>query len=352
MLESGQRRAVVVGAGMGGLATAVALRRRGWDVVVWERAGALAEGGTALGMWPEAMAALDELGVGGGVRETSVLTRGATLLDPRGIVLARVPVDRRAHLVSRGRLLSALHAALPQGTVRWNSPVISPDDLPETDLIVAADGIHSAVRSALWGSRAERPLGTVAFRGVVDGNVDAVTETWGRGALFGITPSGDGRVNWFACLRLALSPVRPVDAAAELRHHFAAWHPAVAGIVARVRSEDVDRRTLSDVFVRGPYVRGNVALVGDAAHAMAPNLGRGACESLIDAVVLAREVSSADVRAGLRRYDRIRRGRTRRVVRAARAVNRVGTARRAAPLRDSAMRVLQLGASPEPSGTT
>ena len=335
------KRAVVVGAGIGGLATAGALRNRGWSVTVLERADGMAEGGTALGMWPEALSALDDLEVGAHVRAHSVLSYGAAILDPRGDVLARIPASRRAHLVSRVRLLHALHEALPDGTVQWASPVRSIDDLPESDLVVGADGIHSAVRSALWGRRVQRPLGTVAFRGVVDGDVGTVTETWGEGALFGITPSSDGLVNWFACLRAEMSPPPGADAAAELARRFSAWHPAVADLVSGVSNDGIDRRELFDVALPRPYVRGTVALVGDAAHAMAPNLGRGACESLIDAVVLANAVSTAaDVPTGLRQYDRARRRRTQRVVRAARTLNSNATARRGVAFRNGAMRLL------------
>ena len=86
------------------------------------------------------------------------------------------------------------------------------------------------------------------------------------------------------------------------------------------------------------YVTSQVALIGDAAHAMAPNLGRGACESLIDAVTLAREVTSASsVEDGLCRYDRSRRRKTRRIVRTARMVNRLATAERGGRLRNNLM---------------
>lgn len=335
------KRAIVVGAGIGGLATAVALRRHGWTVRVLERSSRIPEGGTALGMWPEAMSALDELRVGALVREHSVLSRGATILEPSGGVIARIPDNRHARLISRGRLLNALHASLPDGAVEWGAAVDSAADVADADLVVGADGIHSSVRAGLWGRRAERSLGTVAFRGVVDGHVRAVMETWGEGALFGITPSSDGQTNWFACLRSPLSPPRGSDVASELRTFFSTWHGPVIDIVSRVENPAIDRRDLFDVAVAHSYVRENVALVGDAAHAMAPNLGRGACESLLDAVCLAREVSvAADVATGLRRYDRDRRLRTQTIVRAARSLNRIATARRGVGLRNAALRML------------
>ncbi|MFD5215364.1 FAD-dependent monooxygenase [Microbacterium sp. NPDC058345] len=335
------RHAIVIGAGVAGLATAVALRDVGWSVEVHERAGGLPSGGTALGMWPEAMDALLRLGVDEPIRRFAAHSRGASILDPRGAVVGRIPARRSAHLVSRERLLSALLDRLPSDAVHWAHPVTAPEDLPATDLVVGADGIRSRVRAQYWGRGAERALGTVAFRGVLDRPADSVTETWGPGALFGLTPMDGRRTNWFACLRRGRAGDPGDDAVPVLRHAFSAWHPAVRTVVEEVEEVDVDRRELFDVSIPDRWVRGRVALVGDAAHAMAPNLGRGACESLLDAVSLARALDAEpDVRSGLLLYDRHRRPRGRRVVRAARMLNRVATAERATRVRDAAVRLL------------
>lgn len=333
--------AIIVGAGVAGLASAIALRRIGWTVQVQDRAAGLPEGGTALGMWPEAMRALDRLGVGDRIRSEATLSRGARILDPRGDVIGRVPQSRRAHLISRGRLLSALMSQLSDGDVRWSDPLDLDDTLPDADLVVGADGIHSVVRSRVWSTAAERPLGTVAFRGIVDLPVASVTETWGRGALFGITPTDDGRTNWFACVRRERLGGARNDPLTDLRAVFGTWHAGIVDVLDHLEYDDIDRRDLSDVSFRHPYVQGRVALVGDAAHAMAPNLGRGACESLLDAVALADAIEGRrDVSAGLARYDRERRARTRRTVTAARIINRVATTDRATGLRDRAMILL------------
>ena len=335
------KHAIIIGAGVAGLATAIALRQVGWTVAVHDRAGEPDSGGTALGMWPEAMRALDDLGLGEQIRGQAAYSRGARILDSKGAVIARIPETQGAHLVSRGRLLATLLDALPSGDVHWARPLTLSDGLAEADVVVGADGIHSIVRASCWNSTVERPLGTVAFRGVVDGAVASVSETWGPGALFGITPTGDGRTNWFACVRrgrLAASESGPLG---TLRGLFGSWHGAVRDVLGRLEGTDIDRRALSDVSLPHSYVRDNVALVGDAAHAMAPNLGRGACESLIDAVALARALDGApDLADGLRHYNRNRRPRTRRIVTAARILNRVATAERGTRLRNAAVGLL------------
>lgn len=339
-----QNHATIIGAGIAGLATAVALRKTGWTVSVYERADAPISGGTALGMWPEAMRALDSIDVGGEVRRSSTLSHGATVLDPSGELIGRIPSTRSAHLISRERLMRALLEAAPSECIHWSHGWKSTDFFPESDLVVGADGIHSAIRRRTWGSSVERPLGTVAFRGVVEQRVEAVTETWGRGALFGITPTGDGRTNWFACVRRTNLEQADADDAETLRRLFSGWHSQVRRVLGQIRFQDIDRRELSDVSLPHSYVRGNTVLVGDAAHAMAPNLGRGACESLIDAVALAEALSSGGtVTEGLRRYDRARRSTTRRVVAMARSLNRIATAERGSQVRD---RLLTLALRP------
>ncbi|MDR7187174.1 2-polyprenyl-6-methoxyphenol hydroxylase-like FAD-dependent oxidoreductase [Microbacterium trichothecenolyticum] len=336
-----RKHAIIIGAGVAGLATAVALRRIGWTVAVYERASELANGGTALGMWPEAMRALDHLGVGGYVRDQAAYSRGARILDPAGSMIGQIPESRCAHLISRGRLLATLLDQLPATDIHWAQPLKLADVAHESDVVVGADGIHSVVRARCWSSAAEHALGTVALRGVVDAEVSSVSETWGRGALFGITPTDDGRTNWFACLRSDRLGVADAATPRAVQNMFGSWHGGVADVLSRLEGTAIDRRELFDVSLPHPYVRGNVAVVGDAAHAMAPNLGRGACESLVDAAVLARALEAApDVAEGLRRYNRLRRPRTRRIVKTARTLNRIATAERGTRVRNEMIRLL------------
>ncbi|TDL44643.1 FAD-dependent oxidoreductase [Kocuria rosea] len=331
--------AVVIGAGIAGLATARGLLGAGWSVRVLERSSGLPGTGTALGMWPEAMRALDRLGVDEQVRPASVEQRGARLLRPDGTEIAHLGPGRTARLVPRPALLAALAEGLPPDVIAWNAPVTDHGALPAADVVVAADGVHSPVRAALFGV-APRPLGTVALRGTVPGPADGATETWGPARLFGITPHDAEHTNWFASVRADVlgSAASERDDAQALQRLYGDWHPDVRRVLAALGDTPIDRRTLLDVPPLPSYVQGHTVLLGDAAHGMAPNLGRGACEALVDATALVEALAAAsDVPGALHRYDAARRRPTTRTVRLARLANRVGTARHGLAVRNAAV---------------
>ncbi|MFD6949997.1 hypothetical protein A6A08_08465 [Nocardiopsis sp. TSRI0078] len=339
-------RALVVGGGVAGLAAARGLLRAGWEVEVRERRGSPPDIGGALSLWRGGMAALDRLGLGERVRERAERPLRGVIADPSGRALVSAGPQRTdVHLVSRSSLLAVLVEGLPDGLVLWNTPVTEADvrGAGGFDAVVGADGIHSIVRrTAFPRARAPRPLGTVAYRGTVPGPAGMASETWGRGMLFGVTPMDARTTNWFASLRTELLRGREGrDHADLLRELYGGWHPVVARVLDALPGTGVDRRELYDLPALGSYVHGRHVLIGDAAHAMAPNLGRGACESLVDAAVLADALGAGPTVGGaLARYDRRRHGPTRRVVRASRAVNRVSTGVRLDGPRDLLARTL------------
>ncbi|MFE3546243.1 FAD-dependent monooxygenase [Nocardia sp. NPDC059177] len=344
--------AIVVGGGIGGLATAVGLARRGWSVEVFERAAEIAEVGSGISLWSNALRALDAIGVGGEVRAQAVEDASAGIRDPRGRWLARTDVATlRARygapvVIHRAALLEILRSALPDDAVRpgisvtaagADGSVVHSAGESSADLVVGADGLRSVVRQAVCGEVAARYAGYTAWRAVVElpGKLTEFGETWGRGARFGIAPLADGRVYCFAVYN---APEHSAGTFAEVRARFAGWHHPIPELLAAADPDTVLHNDIYDIPALPSFVAGRIALIGDAAHAMTPNLGQGGCQALEDAVVLARLAAEP---GGLSRYDRERRPRTRMI--AARSA-RIGTIGQlsAAPLvtlRDTALRL-------------
>ncbi|MFJ4860683.1 FAD-dependent oxidoreductase [Streptomyces sp. NPDC088748] len=353
MTESGRAAgtAVVVGAGVGGLATAIGLRRAGWEVTVLERRTAPERYGTAFGIHPTAQSALDRLGLGDALRARAVPYRGARIRRPDGRVLAALPlerIERRAGrpelLVSRPHLLDALLAGLDRlGGVRiaYGQQLTDPAALGAADLVVGADGINSAIRGAHFGGASgPRPIGTVAWIGIAGFETGLYGETWGAGCFFGMTPVEAGRTNWYATVPEATT-------AQQLREAFADWHDPIPRVLAETDPATWIRYEMRHLYPALPtfVADGRIALVGDAAHAMTPNLGQGACTALLDAEALTRAVSvagPAGLPGALRAYDTERRRSAQRVAFGSRNLHRFMTGGRPA-LRDALVRLLPKG---------
>ena len=340
----------IVGAGIGGMAAAIALHRAGLEVGVYEQAPRFGRVGAGINLTPNAVKALDGLGVGAALRETAYepTCRISRLWDS-GRETSRLELhaqgERRYGVpqltIHRADLLSALEAALPGGAVRLGAKVagVGQDergawlDLADGSrvaarAVVGCDGIHSVVREAVAGPEAPRFTGQVAFRSIVPTaplsryDLTPTTKWWG--------PEASSQIFTFLIDRgqreLFVFATVPETAWTheswsiqghkdELLRAYAGFHEEALAILERC---DVVLKTA--LYARDPMARwthGRITLLGDACHAMLPFMAQGAAMGLEDAAVLSRclDEEGSDVAAALRRYERARLERTSRIQR-------------------------------------
>ncbi|MGW2398449.1 FAD-dependent monooxygenase [Kitasatospora sp. NPDC001664] len=361
------RHALIAGAGIGGLTAAVALHRRGWRVTVCERATAVSAVGAGIVLAPNALRALATLDLGPAMATGQPLSGTAGLRRPDGRWLTRSDTGSLteryglpARAVHRGFLVETLTSALPSDAIRTgtaatgttqdgDTPVLhtTTGDL-RADVVIAADGIRSALRRQLFPAHpGPRHAGEAGWRAVVPGDgldIRQASETWGRGERFGIVPLADGRIYLYATAR-SRPGTRPTDHRAELLRRFGAWHDPIPTLLERLGRIDpaaVLHHDLDELAVPLPqFHHGRVALLGDAAHAMTPNLGQGGCQAIEDAVVLAHLLDTTpDTPRALAAYSTARLDRTTAISRRSRRAGQLAalTNPLATALRDLALR--------------
>lgn len=339
----------VCGAGIGGLCAAIALRRAGHDVQVHEKARRFDRVGADINLTPNVVFALDGLGVGRGLRDDAAQPSHRISRDGvTGEETSRLPLSGEAErkygapqlTLHRADLLAALLAALPDDAVHFGQPATGVE-LPEhgarltlgdgttreVDLVIGADGIHSAIRTALWGADDPEFTGLVSYRSVFPrdragdlSDPDAFTKWWG--------PTGQKQIVTFPLTRgeeIFVFATTPQDGwteegwtlpgdPAELRAQYADFHPDAQKLLAHC--EEVTRSAL---HVRAPmehWSKDHATILGDAAHPMVPFMAQGACMAIEDAVVLGRCLEGAgtgDIPAALARYETARKPRTARI---------------------------------------
>ena len=340
---------VIIGGGIGGLTAAVALARRGLAAEIYEQAPALEEIGAGVGLWANALRALEPIGLADQVRGLAerMTRQGITRPDGRwlmcypseamerrwGAAFAAVPRAELQRLLASHVDPAAIHLGARCRGIRDTGDGVTAGFAGghevKADVLIGADGVHSVVRDALRPAAPLRYRGYTAVRALTPaGSVPLPRdgmETWGRGTRFGFAPASGGRIIWYASWNAAAGDDRDGDTAERLRALFGAWHAPIPALIEATPDEAIVRNDIYDRRPARTWTKGRVALIGDAIHPMTPDLAQGACQAIVDATTLAGCLAeTADPRAALRAYQRRRWRTAARVTLLARGSGRVG----------------------------
>jgi 2-polyprenyl-6-methoxyphenol hydroxylase-like FAD-dependent oxidoreductase len=363
-------RIAIIGGGIGGLTTAIALRQFGFEPEVYEQAPLLLDVGAAIAVWPNAMRVFEQLGLAGRVLEQAGVMNQIHWLDQNGRPINKVnisdpsvPESTPAVALHRADLQDILLHSLPTSSVHLGSSLVdySQDDekvvahfangySSEADFMIGADGIHSRVRTELLDDADPIYRGYTVWRGIsatIPGSIPPATaiEIHGRGKRFGIGPVGLGRLGWWAAANSAntspkaeersadrktwlqgeaVSPRRPHDTQGELLRLFEGWYRPVIQLIESTSSPSILRTGAFDRPASNSWGHRRVTLLGDAIHPTTPNLGQGGCMAIEDALVLAKCFERLGDERALRNYEQLRMKRTAAIARYSRIYGTVG----------------------------
>ncbi len=347
------KKAIIIGAGIGGLCTAIELQRTGWKVSIWDKANSLTGLGAGIVLAPNAMFVLEKLGVANDIRNHGSKVDKAVILSWDGKEIMCLPTDIQAqkygthsYLIHRGALQTILRNKLKKETSlhiqkellqfsesEHKVTAFSKDgSTEEADVLIGADGLHSKVREILFGPQPLRYSGYTALRGICTLKDNVLMdehgggfEAWGKGKRFGFTKIGKGKYFWFTAINTPENKEIPkLERKTKALHLLNGWCDPINAIIQATHSDDILHH---DIFDRTPltyWSSNRVTLLGDAAHPMLPNLGQGGAQAMEDAFVLTQSLNSTtDITKALKEYEEKRIPRTTKVVKQSRRMGRL-----------------------------
>ena len=328
-------KVVIIGAGMGGLATGIALRQVGYEVEIYDRVSELRPAGAGISLWSNGVKVLNRLGlgkeiaaIGGQMDRVAYYSHIGEKLTDFSLASLIDRVGQRPYPVARTDLQQMLLDVFGAENVQLNSKCIAVEQDTNSvtaifadgrqatgDVLIAADGTHSFIRTYVLGHAVERRyVGYVNWNGLVPASDDlAPKDSWviyvGEHQRASMMPVGGDRFYFFFDVPLPKGTVsKPETYREELAGSFKDWAAPVQTLIQRLDPLKTNRVEIHDIEPLETLVRGRVALLGDAGHSTAPDLGQGGCQAMEDALVLTTylQTTNLSVEDALKRYEAAR----------------------------------------------
>lgn len=324
---------VIIGAGMGGLTTGIALKKFGHQVTIYEQAEQILPIGAAISLWSNGVKCLNYLGLSNQVAKLGGHMNDLAYIDGlTGEVMTQFSlaplieeVGQRPYPVSRADLQQMLMDEFGHQHIHLGKKMVGISDqgaqatvhfqdgsVVYADLVIGADGTHSMTRQYVLGTQVERRYaGYVNWNGLVNICEDlAAAEQWttfvGEGKRVSLMPVADGRFYFFFDVPLTVGLENDRSQYTSLlKEYFKGWCPQVQSLIDRIDVQKTNRVEIHDIEPFEQFYKGRVVILGDAAHSTTPDIGQGGCQAMEDAIYLARalQINTLGLEDALRRYQ-------------------------------------------------
>nr|WP_106779253.1 FAD-dependent monooxygenase [Lysinibacillus timonensis] len=347
-------RIAIVGGGIGGLCTAIALQKAGIETNVYESSTEIKAVGAGLGIGNNAIKALAKLGLVDQVIDAGRKLEAMIIYDENGkqinkmdtkLISERFGTDNVS--IHRAELHEILLRNLKENTVSCGKKCVDffqdenvvrltfEDGSEATaDYVIAADGIHSVFRKKLIPNSFPRYAGYTCWRGVTEVNQSTLfqnvaSETWGRVGRFGIVPLAGEKVYWFACVNAPQhDPKTAKFRKNDLHTLFKDYHFPIPELINLTNDEAIIHNDIIDIAPIKQFAFGKILLIGDAAHAMTPNMGQGASQAIEDAIILVSCVNKfPSIEDAYHHFEKLRVKRTAKITNMSRWIGHVAQSR-------------------------
>jgi 2-polyprenyl-6-methoxyphenol hydroxylase-like FAD-dependent oxidoreductase len=335
-----KNRILIIGGGIAGLTTALALQQKNIDFTVFEAVEEIKAVGAGITLAGNAMRVLRKIGIGDEVKKRGHLISSMFIEDEKGKRISVMDAEKlsREHgldnvAIHRAELHQALLQNIPTAKIITGKKAVDFEEhnnyitihfqdgsKAEGKAAIIADGINSAIRKKLLPHVSPRYSGYTCWRGVVENKWSLqyhAVETWGANGRFGYVPIGNNQVYWFACKNASYQDeTMKKFQVSDLLENFKNYLSPIPQMIAHTREQDLIWSDIIDLKPISKFAFNQIVLIGDAAHATTPNLGQGACMAMEDALRVAEELDrfKEDVRKAFTAYELSRMARTHYVV--------------------------------------
>lgn len=324
-------RIAIIGGGIGGLTTAIALQQAGFQPIVYESTPVLHAAGAGISLSINATQILKKLGLYEAILQAGSPIQHGYITDNQlhpllksnfaslaeeflveNIAIHRASLQRilleqlQSEQVVTGKRLRQI--SQKSGVVQLH---FEDESTAEADVVIGADGIHSAVRAAMGIQEHVRDAHQACWRGIAthppcEKEQHTAYEAWGKGKRFGLVPIGENQMYWFAVVNTGQLPSGTMSKK-KLQELFSDFHPLTQTLFESTPERQILRNDLYDFAPLQQWYQDKMVLLGDAAHATTPNMGQGACQAIEDAWVLAQCLAQYELSKALPTYQQLRR---------------------------------------------